>query len=102
MIEALTARVEQLEAARPRDAADAALREQLATSTRGLWFKSAELAQHAGYEESEALAQALLDADCADVGSIGAWLRSNKGTRAGVTIERNRRRCWRARYTCDT
>jgi hypothetical protein len=95
----LRQRVSALEAARPRDAADGELRQQLATSTEALPFRSKDLFAHGGVDA--ALRRALVRADCFDVETIGLWLRRERGTRDGVTIERLRRRQWRA-YTSDT
>jgi hypothetical protein len=91
--------VQQLQAARPRDEADAALRQMLARSTDGLPFTSADLFAHAALDP--ALQDALADATIGNVAEFGSWLRDQQGIRAGVVIERLRRRRWRA-YTSST
>jgi hypothetical protein len=92
-VSALTATVETFRAARPRDAADTELRKALAISTDGRTFSAADLFQHAQIDM--ALAAALEAADISSPAELGAWLRSQRGTFEGVSVERLRRRCWR-------
>jgi hypothetical protein len=92
---ALAARVAALEASRPRDAEDAALRQLLPESTRSLLFLAIELQRHASTDER--LAAALQAACLQSPGEIGAWLRGQRGTRDGVTISRHGKR-WRATW----
>jgi hypothetical protein len=93
----LEARVGQLEqAGRSRDAADAALRQQLPSSTRGLPFRSADLLQRAPLDE--ALAEALVAADVVNVADVGVWLRDHAGVENGVAIVRLRKRRWQVRH----
>jgi hypothetical protein len=98
-VRALVARVEALEAAKPRDRQDATLRRALAESTKGLPFKVSELQAHAKGDPE--LVRAILGADLDSPDGIGAWLRDNVGTQSGVTIERLKGRRWRA-YTSST
>jgi hypothetical protein len=95
----LAARIAALEAAKPRDRQDAALRRALGESTKGLPFKVSELQAHAKGDPE--LARAILGADLDSPDGIGAWLRDNVGAQGGVTIERLRGRRWRA-YTSST
>ena len=82
-----------LSAAKPRDAADSQLRNALAESTGGRTFTASDLLRHA--EEVPELAAALEAADISSPAELGAWLRSQRGTFGGVSVERLRRRCWR-------
>ena len=89
----LRQRVEQLEAARPRDVQDAAFREQLAVATQGLPFRVGYLFQHALTDAT--LAAALTNATIQTPDEAGCWLRAHKGTAGGITIERLRKQHWR-------
>ena len=80
-----------------RDQHDAKLRHLLPASTKGLPFKASVLLRHT--TEDGELRRALEAATVRSVDEIGAWLRDQQGTRAGVTIERLPRREWRATYT---
>lgn len=95
----LQTQVVELLAARPRDRYDTDLRQLLPTSTKGLLFGAGHLMTHAGVDP--ALDAVLRNACIGSAGELGAWLRSQRGTRDGVLIERVRRQ-WRATYTCDT
>jgi len=93
-VEALTARVEQLEAGRiRRSPPDIALRRQLAVSTSGLAFIAADLLRRAGVDKalSAALDAALIDRT---PDGVGAWMRASKGTHSGVTVTRLSGRRW--------
>jgi hypothetical protein len=103
----LEARVAQLEArvalleraGHPRDRADAALRRQLAASTRGLAFRAADLLRHGHVDE--ALARALAEADLVTSADVGCWLRDRAGLQDGIAIVRLRGRHWQVRHmTC--
>ena len=105
-LDALECRVAALEAqarrqiCRPsRDAADGHLRQVLAVSTKGLPFTASALLGHAA--EVTELRLALEAATLQSRDEIGAWLRDRQGTADGITIQRLRRRRWRA-YTSDT
>jgi hypothetical protein len=91
----LVARIAVLEAVRPRDAADAALRQQLPASTRAYSFTSRELLQHA--TEDADLAGALRQCCLQGEREIGCWLRAHRGSRDGVTIARHGKR-WAATW----
>jgi hypothetical protein len=93
--EVLEARVQQLEAARPRDEEDAELRQALARSTKGRLFKASSLLQHTMVDSE--LKQAIEAACLSTVGEVGCWLRAAAGEREGVQIERVGRR-WRATW----
>ena len=84
-----------LEAARPaRDREDLALRQIVASSTRALPFSCSDLLKFA---RLDAALRAALDAvTIQSSNELGCWLRSARGTRDGVTIERLKRRQWRA------
>ena len=97
-VEALERRIEPLEATPPRDAADVALRRQLATSTEGRCFTASELLKHAAIDG--ALRAALLAARLQGSHEVGSWLRDQRGTSGGITITRVRRQ-WIC-STCDT
>ena len=101
MVAALTARVAALEttARANRDEADAAVRQVLPRSTRGLKFRTKELMAHATVDAE--LRRALVAADLTTAPAIGTWLRDSKRTLDGVTITREGR-SWRATYTSDT
>lgn len=82
-----------------RDRWSVDLRHAVAASTGGRPFRLRDLLQHAAVDPS--LQAALEDAMLTSADAVGSWLRDGKGTHEGVTIERLRRRYWRA-YTSDT
>ena len=98
----LLRRVQALEAVKPRDAADAALRQALALSTEGLAFVAADIFRRAQQLDPD-LRRALADATIASTAELGAWLRDHAGVRDGIAIVRLRRhRHWRVAYTSTT
>lgn len=101
MVQELSARVAGLEldvvelrAAKPRDAADEALRRMLPSATFGLAFSAGELLDRGNLDP--ALGSALSTATLASAPEVGCWLRAQRGTRDGISIQREAGRRWRA------
>jgi hypothetical protein len=92
---ALEAAVAELQAARPRDVEDAALRRMLPVATYSLLFTAAELLQRGRLDPE--LGAALAAATLASAPEVGCWLRAQRGTRDGVRIAREGRR-WRCTW----
>lgn len=92
---------EPLSAAAPRDRYDTALRHTLAARTRGLAFQTGDLLCHATTVDPILLA-ALGEAAIGTTAELGAWLRHQRGVRAGIEVARLPRRRWRVTYTTNT
>lgn len=87
-------RLAQLEAARGRSGpADDAVRRAVADVSGGAWLTADEILA--------AVPPRVLEAALIEPDGLGYWLRSARGVRGVVDIQRAGRR-WRAVYTCDT
>jgi hypothetical protein len=90
-VRTLGLRVQQLEAAAPRDAADVNVRALLRRLTaeaddEKLTLRAQDLRQHGVADP--AVRKVLLAADCVSTDQIGCWLRDHAGTRDGLCIKR--------------
>ena len=94
----LRERVVALAAVKPRDAADAALRQQLALSTEGLPGKATDMLQAREVDPDLTLE----DATIASTAELGAWLRDHSGAKNGIAIVRLRGERWQVTYTSST